>query len=79
MKAINWAESFDCSSVPLVFQGRITRSPFVITACGRLRHKVVYRYPSSERYPLDGMPAINKHYSGAVIYYCNNSEEVDHV
>lgn len=28
---------------------------------------------------LDTVPAINKRYSGAVIYCCNNSEEVDHV
>lgn len=28
---------------------------------------------------LDALPAINKRYSGAVIYCCNNSEEVDHV
>ncbi|EAA1723155.1 hypothetical protein DQZ83_01720 [Salmonella enterica subsp. enterica serovar Oranienburg] len=55
--------------------GRITRSPLAISACGN----VIYRYPSSGRYLLDALPAINKRYSGAVIYCCNNSEEVDHV
>ncbi|ENZ85464.1 hypothetical protein D088_700054 [Salmonella enterica subsp. houtenae serovar 16:z4,z32:-- str. RKS3027] len=44
-----------------------------------MRHKFAYRYPSSGRYPLDGMPVINKRYSRAAIYCCNNSEEVDHV
>ncbi|EAM7579952.1 hypothetical protein E2720_14325 [Salmonella enterica] len=79
MKATNRVESFNCSSVALASLGRIALSPLAISACGGRRHNVIYRYPSSGRYLLDALPAINKRYSGAVIYCCNNNEEVDHV